>query len=164
MSVKWNGTKLVKLIADNEIKVAELYRTMAKEVNKGIGVQFFENLAKDEERHNMIYVALLGKVPDVGDVELDEDDARYLDLLIDNNFLSDSEAVVAKARKLFDKSQVFDIAERVETDSVMFVTELARVYPDLAKGDLETILKEEKKHLRTILEKKTDRSIFRIGM
>jgi hypothetical protein len=46
----------------------------------------------------------------------------------------------------------------------MFVTELARVYPDLAKGDLETILKEEKKHLRTILEKKTDRAIFRIGM
>lgn len=164
MSVKWNGTKLVKLIADNELKVAELYRTMAKEVNKGIGVQFFENLAKDEERHNMIYAALLGKVPDVGDVELDEDDARYLDLLIDNNFLSDSEAVVAKARTLFDKSQVFDIAERVETDSVMFVTELARVYPDLAKGDLETILKEEKKHLRIILEKKTDRSIFRIGM
>lgn len=164
MSVKWNGTSLLKVIVYNEGKVAELYHTLAKEAKKGMGEQFFENLAADEEKHEMIYNALLRRLPIIDDVDLEEEDAKYMDLLIENNFLKNSDEVIEDARKMYGKRQVFDIAERVERDSVLFVTELQRLYPELSPNEMRVILKEEKSHLKKILEKKTEDSFFRIGM
>lgn len=153
MTVKWDGTKLLKSIAENEAGAANLYRAIASEIR--IGEQFFEKLAQDEERHEKIYDALLKKYAKNIELELEESDAEYMDLLIENNVLFD-EGLIEKAKKVFTKSQIFDIAEKSERDAVLFVTELQRLYPDLAKDEMEIILKEEKKHLKMILERKTE--------
>lgn len=153
MAVKWDGTKLLKSISENESSAANLYRAIAGEIR--IGEQFFEKLAQDEERHKKIYDALLIKYSKNIELELEENDAEYMDLLIKNNVLFD-EKLIDKAKNVFTKSQIFDIAERAERDAVLFVTELQRLYPDLAKDEMSIILNEEKKHLKMILERKTE--------
>jgi len=160
MTVTWNGTKLLKTIAENEARATKLYRAIAGEAR--IGEQFFEKLADDEERHEKIYNALLTRFSE--NIELEENDAEYMDLLVENNVLFDEE-LIEKARNILTKQQIFDLAEKAERDAVMFVSELQRLYPNLAKEEMEIILKEEKNHLKKVLErKKESQPLFGRGM
>ena len=109
--VKWNGRNLLKSIAENEKEATKLYRMFASEAR--IGEKFFELLAQDEERHEKIYNALLEKYSDKLELEMEESDAEYMDLLIESNIGVDDE-LVEKAKKIFTKSQIFDLAERAE--------------------------------------------------
>ncbi len=161
-TVKWNGKNLLKTIAENEAGATRLYRAIAKEAR--IGEQFFESLAQDEERHEKIYNALFEEFSGKMDLELEKSDAEYVDLLVDSNVLWDDE-LVEKAKKIFTKSQIFDLAERAERDAVLFVTELQRLYPDMAKNEMAIILKEEQAHLKKVLErKKESQPMFGRGM
>lgn len=153
MSVKWNGTKLLKTIAENEAAAAKFYRDIAAEAR--IGEKFFEILANDEERHEKIYNALMDNHSKDIEVELDETDAGYMDSLIENNLVFD-ETLIENAKKLFTKDQIFDLAEKAERDTVMYVVELQRLYPDLASDDMDIILKEEKSHLKMVLDRKKE--------
>ena len=153
MNVKWNGTKLLKTIAENEAAAAKFYKTIAVEAR--IGEKFFEILAKDEERHEGIYKALLDKHSKDVEVELDENEAGYMDALVENNLVFD-EKLIEKAKNMFTKDQIFDLAEKAERDTVMCVNELQRLYPDLAKDEMEIILKEEKSHLKMVLDRKKE--------
>jgi rubrerythrin len=130
MSVKWDGAKLLKTIAENEAGATKFYRAIASEAR--FGEKFFENLAKDEERHEKIYNALLDKHSTSIDVEIDENEAEYMDLLIENNLVFDDK-LIEKAKKLFTKDQIFDLAEKAERDTVMYVIELQKLFPNLAK-------------------------------
>ncbi len=161
-TVKWNGRNLLKTIAENEAGATRLYRAIASEAR--IGEQFFELLAQDEERHEKIYKALFDKFSDKMDLELDQSDADYVDLLVESNVLFDEE-LVEKAKKIFTKAQIFDLAERAERDAVLFVTEMQRLYPNLAKEEMAIILKEEQAHLKKVLErKKESQPLFGRGM
>jgi rubrerythrin len=153
MNIKWSGMKLLKTIAENEAGATKFYRAIANEAR--IGEKFFEILANDEQRHEGIYNTLLNKYSKDIDVEIDEKDAEYMDLLVDNNFVFNEE-LIEKAKKLFTKDQIFDLAEKAERDTVLYVTELQRLYPDLAKTEMEIILKEEKSHLKMVLERKRE--------
>lgn len=162
MTVKWNGANLIKTIADNENSTANLYRTIAQETR--IGEVFFEQLANDEERHNKIYNALLKKYEKELDIQIEETDAEFMDMLIENNTTFDEE-LINQARNVFTKSQIFDIAERAERDALLFVQELQRLYPDIAKDEIKIILNEEKKHLKKVLERKREsQPLFGRGM
>lgn len=153
MKVKWDGLKLLQSVAANEAAATKMYKALASEAK--IGEKFFENLAKDEERHEMIYNALLEQYSKGIEVELEESDAEYMDLLVENNVPFD-EKIIEKAKKIFTKSQIFELAENAERDSVMFVIELQRLYPDLAKDEMKIILEQEKSHLKKILERKRE--------
>jgi zona occludens toxin (predicted ATPase) len=107
---------------------------------------------------------LLKDFSDKMDLELEQSDAEYVDLLVESNVLFDDE-LVEKAKKIFTKSQIFDLAEKAERDAVLFVTELQRLYPDLAKEEMAIILKEEQAHLKKVLErKKESQPMFGRGM
>jgi len=162
MGVKWDGKKLLELIAGNEKKVAELYRAIASYA--GVGKEFFERMAKDEERHEQMYKRMLTKYADRTELDLSEDDASYMDLLLNNDILINFEDLISKARDVKFKSQIFDISERVERDAVMYVTEFMRLYPEIAPDEMKVVLAEERKHLQMILQRKSDRALFGIGM
>lgn len=162
MTVKWNGTNLLKTIAENEKSATKLYRALANEAR--IGEKFFEQLAEDEERHEKIYNALLTKFENNIEIEIEKDEAEFTDLLIESNSLFDEE-LIEKAKTIFTKSQIFDIAEKAERDAVLFVTQLQKLYPDMAADEIATILEEEKKHLKKVLErKKESQPLFGRGM
>lgn len=162
MTVKWNGVNLLKTIAENEKSATELYRAIANESR--IGEKFFGQLADDEERHEQIYNALLKKFEKNIEIEIEENEAEYVDLLIESNSLFDEE-LIEQAKNIFTKSQIFDIAEKAERDAVLFVTELQRLYPDMAAEEISIILNEEKRHLKKVLERKRENQpLFGRGM
>ena len=109
-------------------------------------------MAADEERHQKIYEALLAKYASNLGLDLDESYTEYVDLLIKHNVIFDNK-LIEKAKTITVRSQILDIAERAERDAVLFVTELQKLYPDMAKDEMEVILSEEKKHLKMVLEK-----------
>lgn len=162
MSVTLDGTKFLELIAGNETKVAKLYRQIGEET--GIGKEFFEKMAKDEDKHELIYRGLIVRFTRELALETDPQRAEYVNLLMENDMLADVDSLLETARKVNFKSQIFDICERIERDSVLYVSEFMDLYPEIAPTEMKLILKEERKHLQMILEKKADRSFFGIGM
>ncbi|PKK38955.1 hypothetical protein ABB02_01768 [Clostridiaceae bacterium JG1575] len=162
MSVTVDGKKFLELIAGNEMKVAKLYRDIGDEV--GLGQGFFERMAADEDKHEIIYRGLLGRHENDLIRETEASTAHYVELLLENDLLQHVDELVESARHLNFKSQIFDLCERIERDSVMYVREFMDLYPDVAPQEMKIILQEEKKHLQMILEKKADRSFFGIGM
>ena len=150
MSVRWDGTKLLETIVANEESTAKLYRAIAENAN--IGAKFFEILAADEERHKMIYEALLVKYADKLGLELDEAYSEYIDLLVRRNVVFDNK-LIEDAKTIDRRDQILQIAERAERDAILFVSELQKMYPIMAKEEMAIILNEERKHLKMVLEK-----------
>jgi len=164
MAVKWDGQQLLNTIIFNEKKVAEFYRQIAANADPKTGSLFFEKLAQDEERHDQIYVALLKQMEGNTVLELEEDDAAYMDLLLEFNLAESFDKILQDSEKKLSRTQIYDLAERVERDAVQFVSELMRLYPDLAPEQMAIILKEEKKHLHMILERQRDFALGAGGM
>ncbi|HNY94864.1 MAG TPA: ferritin family protein [Flexilinea sp.] len=152
----FNGAEFFEMMAANEKAVGDLYRFLAKDAK--FGGKFFENMAADEDRHYGIYTSLLKKYQGKKDlmVELAEDRKSYMDLLIKNNYLSDPEKLKERAANAKSKEDIFDIAERIERDSVMFTQEMIDLFPDLDPADFKVVLQEEKKHLAMVLDKRMD--------
>ena len=150
MPVNWDGTKLLKTIVANEESMAKLYRAIAENAN--IGAKFFEILAADEERHKKIYEALSVKYADKLGLELDEAYSEYIDLLIRRNVVFDNK-LIEDAKTIDRRDQILEIAERAERDAILFVSELQKMYPIMAKEEMAIILNEERKHLKMVLEK-----------
>lgn len=148
---KFDGSEFFKMMADNEEAVAALYRQIAKDAN--LGGPFFENLAKDEDRHQKIYSTLLQNYSGSHElqVEVSEDHGEYLDLLMKNNFLKDKAALLEQAAKFTHKSDAYALAERAERDAVLFVEELLTLFPDFKTEDFKIVLQEEKNHLKQVM-------------
>lgn len=164
MTVQWDGAELLNTIIFNEKKVAEFYRQIAANADPKTGSLFFEKLAQDEERHESIYIALLQQMEGRTMLDLEEDDAAYMDLLLEFNLAKDFDDILKDSKRILGRTQIYDLAERVERDAVFFVSELMRLYPDLAPEQMAIILKEEKKHLSMILERQRDYALGVGGM
>lgn len=163
---KWNAKSLLAVMADNERETAKLYREIAASAKKGD--LFFEKLAQDEERHENIYEALAKRYaeehPEDVDTELDEELTRNFDLMVQNNGLKEAKAYIKDAKKIFDKDDIYDIAIGVEKEAVLFASELRDLYPDLAPKEVGIIIKEEKKHLAMVTQRKLDNALGGRGL
>ncbi len=160
--MSWNAGKLLELMARNEEKVAELYKTLAKNAN--YGEKFFLNMAEDETRHAHMYRKLIKDHENTLQIDIDEEDKEYMDLLLQNDLFNDADALLEKVTHMNDRGEVLNLCERVERDAVMYVSEIIRLLPEVAPKEMKVVLQEEKKHLKMIMLKKSERSIFGIGM
>ena len=142
---KYDGKKLLLTVIMTEEKVAELYKGLAEKVNDESAKRLFLNLSKDEEKHKNMYKNILAKLPNDGQVEISDDEIEYTNLLIDSNIF-----VNEKVRSKYMRSDALILASKVESDSIIFYSQLIRLFPDTAKDELEIILKEEKKHLKKV--------------
>ncbi|WP_026894012.1 ferritin-like domain-containing protein [Clostridiisalibacter paucivorans] len=149
MSKSFDGKKLIKTIILTEKKISDLYESLSEKTKDKKAANLFKTLAKDEKRHQKIYQSLLNKLPNQGIIELDDNDADYIDLLIETNIFKNEEL-----KKSYSKLDALEIAEKVERDGILFINELKNLYPDLAKDQIKIILTEEKKHLKLVLDKK----------
>jgi rubrerythrin len=156
MGKPYDGTNFFTMMAANEKAVAALYRQFAGQVKTG--GQFFEGLARDEDRHHTIYSALLTQYSGRKEMiaEVSEEQEEYLNLLIENNMLKDADKLLAKAATITDKDEFYELAERSERDSVLFVEELIDLFPQLQPKDFSVVLKEEKDHLRQVLSRRME--------
>lgn len=164
MTKQFDGTEFFKMMAVNEQATAAMYRQFAANVK--LGAQFFENLAKDEERHYAIYTALLTKYAAAKGltVEVTDSQAEYLGLLVKNNAVTEADSLVKKAAKFTDKDELYGLAEQGERDAVLFVQELIGLYPMLQPDDFKVILQEEKDHLKQVMSRRIEGKLDSLGL
>ncbi|HHX04276.1 MAG TPA: hypothetical protein GX733_08325 [Tissierellia bacterium] len=161
MEKKWTAKELFKGIVEFENRIGQLYDNIAEDVKEQFGV-FFENMAKDEYRHAKIYEALGQRVEEEGLV-IPEEDQVYLSTLFDNSSLKDPK-ILEDAKKIKNKWQILDLAEKVEREAIGYVRELAELFPDLAEDQVKVLLQEEKKHLQMVLDRKRDAQTQFLGL
>ncbi|AOT70833.1 ferritin family protein [Geosporobacter ferrireducens] len=164
MAIQFDGSKLLQTIIRNEAKVAEFYSNLAAQMEEGKGKKIFESLAQDELKHEKIYTGLLNRLPDEGRLELTEDDASYIALLIETDIFSQSDDVLTKIQGKFSKEDALHIAEKIERDAILYINELKLLFPELAPDEINIVLAEEKKHLRMVLSKEADASVKLLGL
>ncbi len=144
----FDGKKLVEAIIITEERIGELYRNLAEQVEDDKSVDLFNKLAEDEEKHKEIYIELLEKLPNNGEVEMSTEDIEYTETLIETNILTNKEI-----KKIYSNFDALLVAEKVERDGIILIHQLMDFYPSVAMEELKVILSEEKKHLKSILHK-----------
>ncbi len=142
---KYDGKKLIETVMMTEEKAAELYKRFADEVKDGNAKELFLNLSKDEERHKNMYKNILDKLPNDGQVEISDDDLEFIGLLTNSNLF-----VNEKVKSRYMRSDALVVAGKIESDSVIFYSQLVKLFPNTAKEEFDIILKEEKKHLKKV--------------
>lgn len=157
--INYDGRKLIQTIIMTEENVAELYMDLSEKVNDASAKKIFLNLSEDENKHKIMYTNILSKLPNGGKLQLTEDEVEYTELLINSNIFTDE-----KLKKRYLKGNALQMAEKIERDSILFYTQLKRLFPDVAKEEMEIILKEEKKHLKTVLDSQLYMVIPTLGL
>ena len=142
----YNGKELLSLLVESEKKVAQLYHELSGQVSHPKAKAVFEKLAKDEERHEEIYTALMNKFEGDLSVEVEDDVHEFLESLVKFSYFR-NDAV----KKRFVKEDALVVAEKIERDTLILVQELQSLYPKIAPDEIEVVLKEEKKHLNFVL-------------
>ena len=157
--VEFDGEKLLKTLVKMEQEVSRYYSEMAETITDEKAKNIFNRLSAEEDRHEKMYAALLEKYDGNMKKEFSEDDIEYAKLLIDSNVMVKHEFDSKKPFK-----EVLEIAEKMAKDGIIFVENLKSMYPDVARRELEIVLKEEKKHLKLVLERKYAAVIPGLGL
>ena len=144
--VEFNLKELLVTIEEIEQNVADLYADLSTKVD-GKAKRLFENLSKDELKHKKMYAKFISRLPESGLVNLEEDDADYLETLIKTNVFNDP-----KLKKHMVKEDALVIAEKIEKDGIVLYKELRELYPELDNEEMDKIISEEKKHLKTVIQ------------
>ena len=157
--INYDGRKLLSTIIMTEENVAALYRDLSDKVSDATAKKVFLNLSEDEEKHKIMYTNIISKLPNGGKVYLTEDEVEYTELLINTNIFTNE-----KVKSRYLKSDALVMAEKIERDSILFYTQLIRLFPDVAKDEMEIILKEEKKHLRKVTNSQLNMILPSLGL
>ncbi|OPL08405.1 MAG: hypothetical protein AVO33_10640 [delta proteobacterium ML8_F1] len=148
---EFNGMEILNLLVESEGKVAQLYTDMAGKTDHDKAKNLFMKLAGDELNHQKMYEALMADLDQDLKVELEDEDYEYIDSMIRYNYFR-TEAV----RDKDVKENALMVAEKVERDAVMLVQEVMELFPKVAPKEMKKILKEEKKHLKYVLQSQQD--------
>lgn len=162
MSQRVDGKAILELLAKNEQEVAKVYRYLAEDAK--FGDMFFEIMAKDEDRHHDVYLNLAKQAEADGGWVVEKDDYDYFRLRLERSLLAKPEALVEKAKKIRDKMDVFELAERIERETVEIVRELQDIVPRFAPKELKLIEQQEKAHLKKVTERIRDNMLNVRGM
>ena len=145
--------ELLMTVQEIEQNVADLYEDLSKKVD-GKAKRLFENLSEDELRHKEMYTNFIKRLPEDGKVELEDEDAEYLETLVQTNVFNNPEI-----KKRYMKEDALALAEKIEKDGIVLYNELKSLYPKFDNDEMAKIIKEEKKHLQTVVQMQFDANI-----
>jgi rubrerythrin len=155
----FNGKELLSLLAESEENVANLYFGMAEKMKDDKAKKVFEKLGKDELVHKKMYLALMDGIEGDLPVELGEDDYEYIKSLIDYNMFNNK-----AVKKRYVKEDALVLAEKIERDTLLLATEMLEMFPDVATEQLKAVMKEEKKHLKFVLQSQQNQMYKTLGL
>ena len=145
----FDGAQILSTFVKMEEEVSRYYSELAERSEDKKSKELFERLALEEEKHQHMYKRLLETHGDNMLREFSEEEIEYTKSLIEEN-ISD--------KQLGDKSMLLkdalELAEKMERDGILFVYQMMELYPDIAQKEMKIILKEEKKHLRTVRDRR----------
>src|SRR6056297_1653266 len=145
---KFDGKSFLNIFVTMEEQATKHYAELAENAPDDKAKALFERMAKEEEKHKDMYQKLLKKHGDSMEAEFDDEEAEYAELLIKTAVTEKHED--DKKKKYGD---ALKMAEQMERDTLLFVTQMIQMYPNIAKNEIKAILKEEKKHLMQVRDR-----------
>ena len=154
-----NSRMIILALIDLEQAGYTFYQEAAEGMEEGVVKNLFLKLAKDEQAHEKTYKELLEKYSDTTDILVDEDES-YLKLMLDFNTSIINEEKSEKIKKVLSKREALIIAEKLEKDTIMVLNEVVEFDKDFNRSKAYKIaVKEEKNHLRMILNQLMDANV-----
>jgi rubrerythrin len=148
---------LMDKLAKQEADGYTFYETVAASVDGEKVKKVFMKLAKDERKHEAFYKKQMKKYAGKK-YELNSKDAAFIKVLL---MQPSAIAIAAKSvtgKVQYSRDQALAIAEKLERDTIVFLSHLVTLNEEFANEKaFVTALKEEKEHLRMILDSSKER-------
>ena len=155
----FNGLELLKLLAESEEKVSQLYYDLADKMKDDKAKNLFKKLGDDEVNHKKMYLSLINDLDQGLPIDLDDDDYDYVESLIKYNVFRNE-----SVKKRYVKEDALLLAEKVEKDTLLLARELQELFPNVAKDQMKFVIKEEKKHLRFVTQSLQNQMYRTLGL
>lgn len=157
--MKYDGKQILATFVKMEEEVSKYYSDLAENAGDDKSKKLFDRLSIEEDKHHQMYSKLLERHGDDLIREFSEEEIEYTNSLIDENI---------KEKHKFDKSMklkdALDLAEQMEKDGILFVYQMMSLYPDIAQKEMKTILREEKRHLQMVRDRKQFGPLRSLGL
>ena len=127
----------------------DLYLTTQKHAANGKDAEFFGFMASEEQRHEGIFSAMLGRL---GGLELPagSTEPEYLDYV---SILLDSHSLFMPGSQGRIVADPLHAAIGMEKDTILFFMAMRRLVPDSERKAVDACIDEEKKHLKMLHER-----------
>jgi rubrerythrin len=155
MSISFSGSELINIAIGIEGRGIVFYDVMAKSTQNEAAREVFNYLADMERGHIETFKAMLEgadkfQVPD----EESGQYTAYLRALVDSAVFSDDLVTSEMAAQAESDAAALELAIQSEKDSILFYYEMKEVMPQRAQATVDSIIAEEKSHLRQLSELK----------
>ncbi|KXG76107.1 ferritin family protein [Thermotalea metallivorans] len=125
----------------------EFYSALGEKVEDRPQKELLRQLAEDEKGHEALYRDMKRHLETSDeDLPLEGEYEAYIRALIDQNFFIRKNKIEVK-----NLDEAFDIAERLEKDTIFLLNELKSVVMEHQRKNIEKIIEEERSHLKKIL-------------
>lgn len=148
---------LMDKLAKQEADGYTFYETVAASVEGEKVKKVFMKLAKDERKHEAFYKKQMKKYTGKK-YEIDSKEASFIKVLLmqPSPIATAAKDVIGKPQ--WSRDQALAIAEKLERDTILFLSHIISLNADFANEKAFTsALKEEKEHLKAILDSSKER-------
>ena len=155
MGVFFSGEELVRIAVRNEETGYAFYRMAQGKAKSEKMKEFFGYLADQEEVHRQKFMKLAegignsaqpGEPADRGEVDL------YIKAMTDSSLFQGEDKNIVLASKASEEASAVDFAIGFEKDTLLFFYQLADLVHSIHKPMIQTIINEEKEHIRKLAE------------
>jgi rubrerythrin len=155
LGVFFSAEELVRIAVRNEETGYAFYRMAQEKAGSVKMKEFFGTLADQEEVHKRKFLKLAdgirnsaqpGEPDDRGEVDL------YIKAMTDSSLFQGEDKNIAMASKSSEESTAVDFAIGFEKDTLLFFYQLADLVHSMHKPMVQTIINEEKEHIRRLAE------------
>lgn len=151
MSLFFSGKEVVDMALRIESNGRAFYRTAITRVKDPSVKAAYEHLAVEEDRHATEFSGLLSalaglEAPPAAAPEF----AEYLSALIDSRIFVDEVGARAKAQEAKGDIEAVEMGMRMESETILFFTEIRELVRREDRGVVDRILGEERDHLRRL--------------
>ncbi|MEE9201819.1 MAG: ferritin family protein [Dehalococcoidia bacterium] len=157
MSLFFSGKEVVDMALRLEANGKAFYRTALMRVKDPSVKAAYEHLAVEEDRHADEFGRLLKVLADVpAPPGPAQEFADYLSALIDSRIFVDEAGARARAQEARDDTEAVEMGMRMESETILFFTEIRDLVRREDREVVDRILEEERDHLRRLSQLRKD--------
>jgi len=151
MSIAFSSEELINIAIGIERQGIAFYDTIALSASSVETARVFKYLADMERHHLEIFEGMLSDTDDL-DVprDYDEESTTYLKELLQNAIFTDELASSEMVNSADSDLKALELAIGAEKDSILFYYELKDILPRKEIDLIDSIISEEKTHLRQL--------------
>ncbi|MDP6099866.1 MAG: ferritin family protein [Dehalococcoidia bacterium] len=151
MSLFFSGKEVVDMALRIEANGLAFYRAALTRVKDPSIKAAYQHLATEEERHAREFGRLLASQADVpNSPAIAQELSEYLSALIDSRIFVDEVGAQAGALGVKDDAETVEMGMRMESETILFFTEMRGLVRRDEQAVVDSILGEERDHLRRL--------------